>query len=677
MKFVIFAFMLSYIISISLCALLSKPSQSVPYSIKASKKCYHKQSTFPQFLSSTKLNRKSKSIYSNAKFDNIRIHFDYTYTLPYEEKIIKEFIIPPVKTFYESTLKVRRVPGKINFPQKGEVKCQGVDIPQKMLSEGVEADILIFITTVRGMKKYEYDKRNKNNSTINNSSNDDVDFLDKYFRNITNKTDNHTLLEWEINDGLDGVIGWSYSCIQDMFTYRPIVGVMQYVSDIIPDEREIQEAIWTTLHEFNHIFVFDTLLYEHFIDNNFQKLGINKVLKMKSRLKGLKRIIEHRKKYFDDLERFLFLDNITNHDNIDLEEMKMTLPLQDEYEEIPIPSNFNLSTIIYAINNFSDYTKIYISTPKVLKKAKKYFNCNSMIGVELEHLGGIGSAYSHWSKRILNTEYMIADSYGENYISSLSLALFEDSGWYKVDYSKAQDIKWGKGKGCAFLNEKCIEEKRSNKFLKRNLVYSTKYKNEFCTNFNEEQCSINRKFRGVCAVREYESKGQIPIEYNYFSKNKDYKNDIGGVDSFGDYCPYPLEIRDKESYSPIGNCISGTLLRKENGEKICEDCRCFHSSLTKSNKEGDLKAICYETKCKRDNTGKNVLVVYIEDKEIICPYKGGMLTVEEFTGEIECPEYSMICNDEDEIITENEWMFSHISKKLLKFIYSYVLKIIK
>ena len=673
MKFANIAIALSFISSIY--ALLSKPSHSVPYAVRASKKCYHKQSSYPQYLSSTKLSRKSKSHYLNAQFDNIRIHFDYTYTLPYEEKIIKEFIIPPVKSFYESTLKVRRVPGTINFPQKGEVQCQGIDIPPHMLSEGVEADIIIFITTVRGIKKYEYDKKNKN--TTANRTSDEVEFLDKYFRNIINKTDNHTLFEWEVNDGPEGVVGWSYSCIQDMFTYRPIVGVMQYVSDIIPDEREIQEAIWTTLHEFNHIFVFDTLLYENYIDSNFQRIGINKVIRMKSRLKGLKRIIEHRKEYMNDLERFLFMDNVTEHKDIDLDEMTMTLPLQDEYEEIPLPSNFNLSTVLYAINNFSDYTKIYISTPKVLKKAKKYFGCNSMIGVELEHIGGLGSAYSHWSKRILNTDYMIADSYGENYISSLSLALFEDSGWYKVDYSKAQDIKWGKGKGCSFLNEKCIEEKRSNKFLKKNLVYSTKYKNEFCTNFNEEQCSINRKFRGVCAVREFESKGIIPKEYNYFSKNKDYKNDIGGVDTFGDYCPYPLEIRDKDLYTPIGNCITGKLLRKDNGEKICEDCRCFHSSLTHHSKEGDLKAICYETKCKRDSNGKDVLAVYVEDKEILCPYKGGMLTVDGYQGEIECPEYSMICNEEDDIISENEWMFSHISKKLLRFIYSYVIKIIK
>ena len=58
MKFANIAIALSFISSIY--ALLSKPSHSVPYAVRASKKCYHKQSSYPQYLSSTKLSRKSK-----------------------------------------------------------------------------------------------------------------------------------------------------------------------------------------------------------------------------------------------------------------------------------------------------------------------------------------------------------------------------------------------------------------------------------------------------------------------------------------------------------------------------------------------------------------------------------------------------------------------------------------
>ena len=36
------------------------------------------------------------------------------------------------------------------------------------------------------------------------------------------------------------------------------------------------------------------------------------------------------------------------------------------------------------------------------------------------------------------------------FVDPVSLALFEDSGWYRVNYSMAEDYPWGRGKGCDF-----------------------------------------------------------------------------------------------------------------------------------------------------------------------------------------------------------------------------------
>lgn len=718
------------ILQLAFCKISIKTEEKHLYTVSPSKKCFHKHNMFSQYMSYSRMNRKSaetQSMYSNAKFENIRIHFDYTYTLPEEEKIFREFIIPPVKSFFETTLKVRRLPGKIFFPEKGGLQCYGVDIPEKMKNEGVDADTIIFISTVRGNKKYENDKNLKNSSNSTDEGNtsfknrDEFDFFDKYFKK--NSKEKQQTPEWDINDEMDSeIIGWSYSCIQDIYSLRPIVGIMQYVMDIVPNESQIEEAIWTTLHEFMHIFAFDDFLFNDFVNPNFERLGINNVIRIKSRLKGLKEMIEQRKDYFNDFEKFVsfelnntenndkeknknkstkikpkndkqdvsIIDNSTEIKSTDNESISFSeiptinLTLLDEYEEIPIPSNFNLTTLIHYIDNFQTYTKIYVSTPKVLKKAREYYKCQNLIGMELEHMGGSGSAYNHWSKRALNTEFMIADSYGENYISELSLALLEDSGWYKVDYSKAQGIKWGKGKGCDFLNEKCINEIPSKHFLKKNtFTYTTKFKNEFCTNFNEEKCSINRKFRGICAVREFQGKGVIPPEFNYFSKYTENQNDIGGIIEFGEYCTYPIEMRDKDSVASIGNCITGEIIRKEAGEKICENCRCFHSSLLKEKKknitddeESGYNAVCYEAKCKIDQNSKPYLAILIEDNELRCPYGGGKLTVEGYDGEIECPHYSDICGDNNSNQNGNEWLFSHISKKLLQLFTKYIWKII-
>lgn len=41
--------------------------------------------------------------------------------------------------------------------------------------------------------------------------------------------------------------------------------------------------------------------------------------------------------------------------------------------------------------------------------------------------------------------------------SRITLALMEDTGWYKADYSQAQELGWGKDLGCAFATRSCKE----------------------------------------------------------------------------------------------------------------------------------------------------------------------------------------------------------------------------
>lgn len=39
--------------------------------------------------------------------------------------------------------------------------------------------------------------------------------------------------------------------------------------------------------------------------------------------------------------------------------------------------------------------------------------------------------------------------------SRITLALMEDSGWYKANYSMALPLSWGRGLGCAFAMKSC------------------------------------------------------------------------------------------------------------------------------------------------------------------------------------------------------------------------------
>ena len=76
----------------------------------------------------------------------------------------------------------------------------------------------------------------------------------------------------------------------------------------------------------------------------------------------------------------------------------------------------------------------FVNSPRVLTAARQHFNCTSLNGVPLENQGGSGSAGSHWEARYLLGDYMISSDYFDNVISDITLALFEDSGIYKVNY---------------------------------------------------------------------------------------------------------------------------------------------------------------------------------------------------------------------------------------------------
>ena len=98
-------------------------------------------------------------------------------------------------------------------------------------------------------------------------------------------------------------------------------------------------------------------------------------------------------------------------------------------ESLPQKANYFTKLDNYGIQ------RAYINSTKVINVAKKYFNCNTIEGVELENYGGELTAGSHWEARILYGEYMTGYvPTQDQVISEFTLALLEDSGYYKVNY---------------------------------------------------------------------------------------------------------------------------------------------------------------------------------------------------------------------------------------------------
>ena len=288
----------------------------------------------------------------------------------------------------------------------------------------------------------------------------------------------------------------------------------------------------------------------------------------------------------------------------------------------------------FSLNMISEQQKngetiYYIKTPTVLEKAKLHYNCNSITGIPLENYGGAGSAGSHWESRYLLGDYMIATDYPEIVISDISLAVFEDSGLYKVNYYTGGLFRFGKGEGCNFLEEKCITDG------------STLFANEFCIKTQEPFCTSGHLSKGHCYMAQYSS--DLSTYYRYFKNAK-----IGGY-APADYCPISFDnLYDKTNYYFPTNCKYGktSMTHPDYGEKVGDNSVCVESSLVPSwSQQGETyRSICYEIKCDKDS---KTIYVFINGNTVQCPMSGGLIeNPSGFRGKIICPDYNSVCTSE-------------------------------
>ena len=301
--------------------------------------------------------------------------------------------------------------------------------------------------------------------------------------------------------------------------------------------------------------------------------------------------------------------------------------------------------------------RAYVITPKVMEFAKKYYGCEKINGVELENQGYGGSVLSHWESRILLGEYMTSEVYqDELYISEITLALLEDSGWYQVNYYTGGLMRFGKNKGCDFLNEFCVDKNGTTKFY--NEYFSTYYS-------NYPGCTTGRQSRTYNIISYYtnlDNPNYSEILPNVSSYGNIYY--IGGFMRAADYCPvfYHIENEYTNSYF-VGHCKIGkdnygsniwynntgklephsnSELPKELGEKYSENSFCMMSNLVPNGKY-EIFGTIFHPMCFPSYCSSSSLTVLIYDQYIVCPRQGGNVKVEGYDGKIHCPDYNIIC----------------------------------
>ena len=320
-----------------------------------------------------------------------------------------------------------------------------------------------------------------------------------------------------------------------------------------------------------------------------------------------------------------------------------------------LDKNFN---IIRSRRDKHGIYRQYITSSKVIQVARKYFNCPTIDGVELENYGDDGTAGSHWESRILLGDYMNGVAYPEEVISEFTLALLEDIGFYKPYYYTGGLMRFGKHKGCDFVYDKCIDSSTHEV----NPLFENEFFDSIYSKYRvDASCTSGRISRAYNVLWVYYD--PLPKEYQYFKNNS-----IGGWGA-ADYCPLPSGSFDEEDNGYYPGLCSGkeigiygseiaysiseddyTVFRSKEistltGEEISEESFCFLSSLFKSDiKDVDkysrvVRANCYKILC-----SKKSLSIKINKDYVVCPRSGGKIKVNGYEGYLLCPDYNLMCS---------------------------------
>ena len=293
--------------------------------------------------------------------------------------------------------------------------------------------------------------------------------------------------------------------------------------------------------------------------------------------------------------------------------------------------NYNSPQYVHKIDISQAYSNFIIS-PKVLSFAKRHYNCSNIDGMKLDFSTKLfvtdeSNVLYHWDQRYMLGDIMTLEYYEEQTISEITLALFEDSNWYQVNYYTGGLFRYGKGETCIFIKFKCVNDY---------FVYSA-----FCPEDKEDQyrCTASRLQKGVCRFYTYSS----PLsEYFQYYPNNHTK---GGKPTV-QYCPVAQKQYSSNQYiynfAP-GSCVNG-LNTSGLAESVSKNSFCAVSSVVPSGGNYYLnfaRAACYPMFCTETS-----LTIQIGNLFLVCPKFGGVVNGFQnygYYGNVECPDYNYIC----------------------------------
>ena len=202
-----------------------------------------------------------------------------------------------------------------------------------------------------------------------------------------------------------------------------------------------------------------------------------------------------------------------------------------------------LKTTDIEIGREKKYKKNVIANEKIIELARNYFNCSKIDYIELDENSVGDNEFIHWEGRILLGDYMTSEIYyPEQVISEFTIAVLESLGWYKFNNYTGGLMKFGRNKGCDFLEKDCAESKGN--------TVNSKFLNEFCSSDSFGTCSIGRQSRGYCfssgSGSEARKRGYIRNGWSTYGKDS------------VEFCPVSIETINSDNNYYKGSCSIGS-----------------------------------------------------------------------------------------------------------------------
>eukprot|EP00899_Mesostigma_viride_P017489 jgi/Mesvir1/25741/Mv01923-RA.1 len=247
---------------------------------------------------------------------------------------------------------------------------------------------------------------------------------------------------------------------------------------------------------------------------------------------------------------------------------------------------------------------------QVAAAVREHFGCHVVDGAELEQQGGFEPANSHWQSRIFYGELMGRKGTNFPVVSKLTLALFEDSGWYVPNYDQAGALAFGFGAGCDFALKSC-----ANAYSMPNVFEGVYCRGrEITRHFKGRQYTL----QSSCTYDGMAVGGCVDCEASGRPPHAQKACEIDGCTPLKSYSNYHCTMTNQGLGQDPGHHSSPEFW----GQSFSPSARCFGTGLEPWVKDKwihpPLGSGCFERRCFRNGTQWTLQVQVGKDHWVTC-----------------------------------------------------------